>query len=156
MGKMVYTVIFQVHESKWTKRSTSLSSQFIILIAGYILSFIVFVSEKIIRFHRALRVVVVWIINFDFPLNKLICPLTNVSDSVLKNTEKSLMSCLGLECISFAKSIMGFLLRQLRTKNPFAFDKAFRNTISSNFTRQTIKPRKQGVYEMLDYLRAYL
>ena len=37
----------------------NLSSPFIILIAGYILSFIVFVSEKIIRFHRALRVVVV-------------------------------------------------------------------------------------------------
>ena len=37
----------------------NLSSPFIILIAGYILSFIVFVLEKIIRFHRALRVEVV-------------------------------------------------------------------------------------------------
>ena len=37
----------------------NLSSPFFILIAGYIISLIVFVSEKIIHFHRALRVVVV-------------------------------------------------------------------------------------------------
>ena len=39
-----------------------LSSPFVILAAGYLLALIVFVSEKIIRFHRALHVVVVWFI----------------------------------------------------------------------------------------------
>ena len=36
-----------------------LSSPFVILAAGYLLALIVFVSEKIIRFHRALHAVVV-------------------------------------------------------------------------------------------------
>ena len=37
----------------------NMNSPFVILIAGYLLSLIVFISEKVIRFHRALRVTVV-------------------------------------------------------------------------------------------------
>ena len=37
----------------------NLSSPFVILIAGYLLSLVVFIAEKLIGFHRALRVTVV-------------------------------------------------------------------------------------------------
>ena len=45
--------------------------------------------------------------------------LTNVPDVVLKSTVKSFMNYLGLECISFAKSIMVFLSATTENQKPF-------------------------------------